>query len=509
MERFRPVSITDGWHCAPLPTAQDYGEQVSPAPKQEQRPHPASVQLYPAPEPSTSSPINREAHLAALRARVEAPYRAGEQDLCRLQKRLRRTSSEGEPDEDPPLQEATHSEIIRFPTEAGALSFEELYASTRGYVAAILNRRFGIPFGKLDDCLQAAYLTLWRRLHDTPDALADKGKPYIAIRLIYDALHALKSDWRYAQHIDDRVGQVSNPQARHSHDSRQSDLRADLHQAIAQVADTILSTTRGKRTLHDLWALYGLTMLQVHAGKMSELFTVRKQSMQAAYHRVQEQLRTALPGYAPRDVPTQQRRCKRGRLPQEDLATIRQSNRGVGDALYDTVARRIADTPSDTQHQDSIALVGIRHAIPIMEQARRHGIPASQMQRAYTRVHLLIGAERDPTIRARRPDRRMAYVFTLTDETQVAIEQLALTLLQSPKSYEKLVALHTHISNLPVSTTAKHFNIPTSTLRFYVKQIGEELGTPTQSNPWKGRPKAGEGEIKDSSAGQHQPVHHR
>ncbi len=482
MERFRPVPITESWQCAPLPTAQDYGERVSPVLHPEQAPQRASIQIYPP-------PINREVHLAALRARVEAPYRAAEAELRRLQKRLRTTAPEGEPDETQCPQEAADAAITRYPTEAGALSFEELYDSTRGYVAAVLNRRFGIPFGKIDDCLQGAYLALWRRLQDTPDALADKGKPYTATRLIYDALHALKSDWRYARHVDDRVGQVSSPQARHSHESRQTDIRADLHQAIAQVADTILTTTRGKRTLHELWALYGLTMLQVHAGKMSELFNVRKQSMQAAYHRVQEQLRAALPGYAPRDVPTHKRRCKRGRLPEEDLAAIRQGNRGVSETIYDAVAKHITDTPSDTQHQDSIALAGIRHAIPVMEQARRHGIPASQMQRAYTRVHLLIGAERDPHIRARRPDRRMAYVFTLTPETQVAIEQLALTLLQSTKSYEKLVALHTHISNLPVSTTAKHFNIPTSTLRFYVKQIGEELGTPSQSSPWRGRPK--------------------
>ena len=34
--------------------------------------------------------------------------------------------------------------------------------------------------------------------------------------------------------------------------------------------------------------------------------------------------------------------------------------------------------------------------------------------------------------------------------------------------------------SLAISTTAKHFNIPTSTLRYYAQQIGRQLRTPTQ-----------------------------
>ena len=81
--------------------------------------------------------------------------------------------------------------------------------------------------------------------------------------------------------------------------------------------------------------------------------------------------------------------------------------------------------------------------------------------------------------RVRRPERRVRFVFTLTAATAAAVEQLALDLLEKPKSYEKLVALHAHINNLAISTTAKHFNIPTSTLRYYAQQIGAQLGTPT------------------------------
>jgi len=57
---------------------------------------------------------------------------------------------------------------------------------------------------------------------------------------------------------------------------------------------------------------------------------------------------------------------------------------------------------------------------------------------------------------------------------------LALELMNQPRSFEKLVALHSHISNLPVSRTAKCFGIPTATLRYYVLQIGERLQTPLQ-----------------------------
>jgi len=92
----------------------------------------------------------------------------------------------------------------------------------------------------------------------------------------------------------------------------------------------------------------------------------------------------------------------------------------------------------------------------------------------------MIAAEQDSTVRTLRPERRVQYAFSLTPENAAAVEQLALDFLKQPKSYEKLVALHAHISNLAISTTAKHFNIPTSTLQYYSQQIGKQLKTPTQ-----------------------------
>ncbi len=162
------------------------------------------------------------------------------------------------------------------------------------------------------------------------------------------------------------------------------------------------------------------------------------------------------------------------------MQAIRKANEAVPGEVYEAVKRLIEETKADTRNLDELALEGIRQGMPAQTEARAHGLPTWRMQRAYDRVHLMIGAQHDPTVRTRRPERRMKFIFMLTEETSHAVERLALDLLKQPKSYEKLVALHAHISNLPISTTAKHFSIPTATLRYYTQQIGAQLGTPTQ-----------------------------
>ena len=162
------------------------------------------------------------------------------------------------------------------------------------------------------------------------------------------------------------------------------------------------------------------------------------------------------------------------------LTVIHQVNAGVSEGVYTAVHAKIETLNADTRQQDELALEGIQKGIQISTQARKYGLPQYQMQRAYKRVHLMLAAECDPTVRTLRPERRLKYVFTLTTESATAVEQLALDLLKQSKSYEKLVALHAHISNLAISTTAKHFNIPTSTLRYYSQQIGRRLQTPTR-----------------------------
>jgi DNA-directed RNA polymerase specialized sigma24 family protein len=246
------------------------------------------------------------------------------------------------------------------------------------------------------------------------------------------------------------------------------------------VAERILTQEMGKRGDHDLWALYGLTMLQVSASELSRLFGAREQSIQAAYNRVRGRLQEALPNYAPLGATTPVTNRGREALPRQDVTAIRKANGAVPEAVYDAVKTLIEVTNADTHRADELALEGIRLGIPAQTQAQAHGLPTSRMQRAYTRVHLMIGAQRDPNIRIRRPECRVKPVFTLTAETTTAVQQLALDLLEQPKSYAKLVALYVHISNLAISTTAKQFNIPTSTLRYYAQQIGQQLGTPTK-----------------------------
>jgi hypothetical protein len=164
----------------------------------------------------------------------------------------------------------------------------------------------------------------------------------------------------------------------------------------------------------------------------------------------------------------------------QDMKAIRHANAGVTDTTYEVIRAKIATINADTRAVDEKALEGIQQRVSISAQARRYGLPQYQMQRAYKRVHLLIATEYDPTVRPLRPERRVQSVFTLTSENTAAVEQLALEFLKRPRSYEKLVALYAHICNLAISTTAKHFTIPTSTLRYYTQQIAKELKTPTQ-----------------------------
>lgn len=338
---------------------------------------------------------------------------------------------------------------------------------------------------------KAAYLALWQRLQDEPAILADKPLPWIGKFLAYAGVHANRGPAHARQAADQRGDQelaqngsgyvtYSLTSRRHSVESRRVDSRIDLHQAIHSTAEHILSQSRRSRREHDLWALYGLTMLQVCAADLSRMFNTREQSIQAAYHRVRGFLQDRLKGYVPLcpTTPTHGRGQKA--LPREDVIQIRKTNGDLSEEDYNAVKAQIEALEADTMHQDLLALDGIRDKVPTQPHAKANGLPTHRMKRSYDRVHLMIGALRDPSIRTRRPERRVKSVFVLTDTTAIAIHQLALELLEDRRSYPKLVALHAHINNLAISTTAKNFNIPTSTLRLYAKQIGERLGTPTK-----------------------------
>ncbi len=419
---------------------------------------------------------------AQILAKIRAPYDAHEEQLKQIRQKLKQRSNNNYTVSNVSQEDDYSSPTPSYITSLGILSFAELHERTRKYAAFALGHTYQVRPADVDDGLQAGYLRLWERLQCEPRLLKDKSLAWIGKGIIFQALHTLRGDWTYENHVQAEEGRSSTDRrGTQSLESRQTDIRIDLHQAIAKVAENILTVEKGKRADHDLWALYGLTMLQVSSSEVSRLFRVREQSMHVAYNRVRVWLKAALPHYAPFGETKSVGQHGPEALPRQNMTAIHRANEDVSEATYEAVQTRIATTNSDTRQLDEIALQGIRQGIPISTQARNHDLPQYQMQRAYKRVHLLIAAERDPTVRTLRPERRMKSVFTVTPETSAAVEQLALELLKQPKSFEKLVALHAHIGNLAISTTAKNFNVPTSTLRYYSQQIAKHLNTPLHS----------------------------
>lgn len=495
-ETHKPVPHSEWRTVEPLATAAWYGEQVAPRllPSNPQLslqrvslPEPdtvekcSAIQIYPPPAADGSSTQKFTGTSREILAKIRAPYDVQDKLLSKLMSRLRQpVATESDPAEEIQAAQAPVEKTL-YLTPFGSLSFEALHERTRKYAAFVFQHTHQVSPADIEDGLQAGYTVLWQRLQREPDLLQGKQMAWIGKGIVYKGLHAIRGDWTYQKHIQAEEGRSSTDnRGRHSWESRQADMRADIQQAIAEVAQQIMTTGKGKRADHDLWALYGLTMLKVSSSELSRLFGVREQSMQAAYKRVRERLQTALPHYAPvgETKPVQQH--GREKLPQQDLKSIQQANKDISDDLYTVIQTRIEELNADTRRIDEFALEGIRQGVPISTQARTHHLPQYQMQRAYKRVHLMIGAERDGMVRMLRPERRTKSVFTLTPASAAEVEELANALLAQPKSYEKLVALHAHISNLAISTTAKHFNIPTSTLRYYAKQIGMHLGTPTR-----------------------------
>jgi hypothetical protein len=406
--------------------------------------------------------------------------------MTRLQRTLRPAPLVEHVETPPPIVPEPTTPTFR--TCFGELSFEDLYQRTCKYAASILHHTYQIDPADVDDGLQAGYLKLWQRLQQQPSLLEGKSLAWIGKFIAYAALHATRADWQFKrktassdEEIPARRGSSKPHRHAHSRETRQSDVRLDVQAAIVACAGDILTTLTGKQERYHLWALYGLTMLHECAAETSRLFAVREQSMQAAYTHVRSLLGQRLRDYAPRHPTTPTHGKGQKKLPLQDVTTIRKVNGTSSAGQFDIVRAKIEATNADTMRLDLLALEGIRRGMTMQAQARASSISFHRMRRAYLRVHLLLGAERDPDIRPYRPTKHTVQVFILTPETELAVEQLALELLKHPRSTEKLIALHTHISNLPVSTTAKHFNLPTSTLRYDVKQIGQRLGTPTYS----------------------------
>ncbi|MBZ0285028.1 MAG: hypothetical protein K8L97_30110 [Anaerolineae bacterium] len=500
MERYRAASHPERIVCRPSATALWYREQVAPLPLSESVvpiQHSAILyehQLSRNGEPSDqcgelpkANPQQSVEHATVndILAKIRTPYDEYERYLVYWLKRLKRSAPNEEtlPDttsiaSDPPLS-------CSYLTTFGSFDFVQLVERTRKYAASVLRNSYQVNEADIDDGVQAGYLRLWQKLQAEPQLLADKSLAWIGKGIIFTALHATHDDWQFRRHTqtNEEVSRISpkGGYTAHSWESRQADIRADLYQAVECVEKQIRTEEKVKQQDYALWALFGLVIFQISASETSRLVGVREQSIQAAYTQVKVRLQKALPNYAPSGKSEPFRRRGRESLPEQDVNAIRKGNGIVSEGVYETVREWIERTNANTRKQDEIALEGLRYSIPASVQSRTYEISQSKMQRAYIRVSLLIGAERDPTIRIRRPEHRVKSVFTLTEESAAAVEHLALELLKQPKSYEKLVALYAHISNLAISTTAKFFNIPTSTLRYYTQQIGAQLGTLIQS----------------------------
>ncbi|MCA0457134.1 MAG: hypothetical protein LCI00_24395 [Chloroflexi bacterium] len=466
MERYKSVPLSETLICNSIAGAIGGKKQVAP-PNLHSSSHSESLQL--------TSHIHdiQQTSTFNLYAKIAAPYNACLASLSRILAQVKPSLSN-----EHYCRDETDTQ---YQTALGILSFAQIYEHTHKYAAFVLHHTYQVHPNDVDDGLQAGYLHLWKRLQQEPNLLEDKQLAWIGKGIAYPALHMLRHDWLYQKYTQAEEGYSSTDRrGTHSPESRQVDIRTDIHQAIATVADHILAHGKGKRATHDLWALYGLTMLRVSSSELSRMFQVREQSMQAAYNRIREQLKVALPHYAP--LGKTKRVGKRGpeALPIQDIKAIRKANENLPDTIVDRVRAKIVAINADTRIQDEIALDSIAKGSSISVSVRLHNFPYYQMQRAFNRVHLMIAAEQDESVRTLRPEKRMRFVFTLTPESAIVVEAIALEFLQQPKSYEKLIALHAHISNLAISTTAKHFNIPTSTLRYYSQQIGKRLNTPTE-----------------------------
>ncbi len=269
MERIRPFPRQD---CIPSPTAE-------PLPTQD-------IQQ------SEENLVTSETILAKIRD----CYDDQERHFARLKKRLRRPTGLDSSPVDEPIAAIETIPICVYPTTLGELSFEALHQRTRKYAASALRHTYQVNEADIDDGLQAGYLRLWQRLQQQPELLQDKALAWIGKGIIFTALHATRSDWQFRRHTsaDGEQGferPAHSPQASfraHSRETRQVDMRTDLHRAIAAVAHFIVTEEKGKREQYDVWALYGLTMLHASASETSRLFGARAHSMQVSYNRVRE-----------------------------------------------------------------------------------------------------------------------------------------------------------------------------------------------------------------------------
>jgi hypothetical protein len=363
----------------------------------------------------------------------------------------------------------------RYSTVWGCLTFAELHQQTYRYAIHLLREHPRYSIDTVDDGLQASYLNLWQRLQNEPTLLAGRNIAWIGKFIYYGAVQQRQVEISDGSYRYDTPMPRSGAARPHSHETRQADKRIDLQAAIVATANHILAQPTGIHQDRAIWALYGITMLQIQVTEMSHLFRVHHRAMKKAYEDVHLLLKQHLDGYVPRHETCPIRKPAQESLPYQDICAIRKQNGNIEPSCYEKVQQELEQLNPDTLDRDLIALQGIREHVTAKEQARIHGKSYSSMQRAYERIHLLLAAQSDETVIPRRPQKIHAKPFEFRPEYAPMLQLLANELLRQPNSDGKIIALYSYLCNIPNRTSARNFQMSESTLRHYRQNIQERL----------------------------------
>jgi hypothetical protein len=376
----------------------------------------------------------------------------------------------------------------QYQTFWGYLNFDEIYERSYRYTYSLLYRDHRFNPENIEDGLQVGYLKLWQRLEKEPDLLAELNIAWLGKFIFNAAFHTRQQEKR----ITNRQYKPRNSEdnllegfellelgmrayGKHSPESRQTDKRIDLEWAIVATAKTILKLPSGKEQDRQLWALYGITALQVQVTEASQLFRVNHHAMKAAYIAVQRKLQANLREYTPQGETRPIHNKGRKANPHQDIRQIRLQTAHSPPEHYDEVRKTLHSLKPDTLERDLLALEGIQAKVAARQQARNHQISYSAMQRAYERVHLLLAALVNPTVSPKQVERKRSQTYVFRQEDEPIIRALANELLTRSNSQERLVALYAHLCNLPNRTAARNFQMNEATLRRYRQQVHERL----------------------------------
>jgi hypothetical protein len=181
-------------------------------------------------------------------------------------------------------------------TGFGQLTFEAFYQQTHRIAGFTLRETLGMTNSDdIDDCLQAGYFNLWRRLNDDPDLFADKPKRYAVQAVVMASKAQRYAHLRHNRKLIYDAEPTQYPELPDLNPS-QIDTWLDIAAALAHVTDQIDDNPPM------LIALYTV-ITQSRVGETAQLYSMNAKTMYKHRRQVKAQLAEALPGYRPSDVP--------------------------------------------------------------------------------------------------------------------------------------------------------------------------------------------------------------